>query len=283
MGEPAWGVSNTCLRAMLLLQAVCKRYGLEIGAYCAPLVRLLMVLTAPVAWPLGEWGPKGPLFCSPCGGVGWGMKSQARATAGAGGLACLQQVAHRLAQRGLTPAAARCCPPWPPLAARPAACRAPPSRQVSNLVPTLALLPSPPRQAAGLAAGRGERAVPPAGAARAGGAARGAAAGRLRWAVPGQAPEGGLWQLRAHGRRVGGLLHTCTTPALGVPCSRCADERRGAGHPGRARHGQQDGRDGDDAAEQGAPGGAGGATWDQRAAARSAPVAATCLLAPCMS
>lgn len=37
-----------------LLQAVCKRYGLEIGAYLAPLVRLLMVLTAPVAWPLGE-------------------------------------------------------------------------------------------------------------------------------------------------------------------------------------------------------------------------------------
>ena len=36
------------------MQAVCKRYGLEIGAYCAWLVRALMVVTAPVSWPLGK-------------------------------------------------------------------------------------------------------------------------------------------------------------------------------------------------------------------------------------
>lgn len=35
-------------------QAVCKRYGLEIGAYCSWLVRLLMWITFPVSWPLGK-------------------------------------------------------------------------------------------------------------------------------------------------------------------------------------------------------------------------------------
>lgn len=52
--SPAAERKQACPRAAPPLQAVCKRYGLEIGAYCAPLVRLLMVLTAPVAWPLGE-------------------------------------------------------------------------------------------------------------------------------------------------------------------------------------------------------------------------------------
>jgi hypothetical protein len=33
---------------------VCKRYGLEIGAYCSWLVRAIMVVTAPVSWPLGK-------------------------------------------------------------------------------------------------------------------------------------------------------------------------------------------------------------------------------------
>ncbi|KAL4434041.1 hypothetical protein ABPG75_000482 [Micractinium tetrahymenae] len=47
-------VTAVLLFAEIAPQAVCKRYGLEIGAYCAPLVRLLMVLTAPVAWPLGK-------------------------------------------------------------------------------------------------------------------------------------------------------------------------------------------------------------------------------------
>jgi hypothetical protein len=35
-------------------QALCKRYGLEIGAYCSWLVRLLMWVTFPVSWPLGK-------------------------------------------------------------------------------------------------------------------------------------------------------------------------------------------------------------------------------------
>lgn len=33
---------------------MCKRYGLEIGAYCSWLVRAIMVITAPVSWPLGK-------------------------------------------------------------------------------------------------------------------------------------------------------------------------------------------------------------------------------------
>src|ERR1700753_1463893 len=32
-------------------QSVCVRYGLPIGAFCAPLVLCLMWLLAPVAWP----------------------------------------------------------------------------------------------------------------------------------------------------------------------------------------------------------------------------------------
>ena len=39
--------------ALACTQAVCKRYGLEIGAYCSWLVRALMWITAPVSWPLG--------------------------------------------------------------------------------------------------------------------------------------------------------------------------------------------------------------------------------------
>lgn len=35
-------------------QALCKRYGLEIGAYCSWIVRLLMWITFPVSWPLGK-------------------------------------------------------------------------------------------------------------------------------------------------------------------------------------------------------------------------------------
>lgn len=36
------------------LQAVCSRYGLSIGGHAAPVVRLLMWLTAPVSWPIGK-------------------------------------------------------------------------------------------------------------------------------------------------------------------------------------------------------------------------------------
>lgn len=56
------GMHNTCVlmphQGLPLppcsAQAVCKRYGLEIGAYCSWLVRLLMWITFPVSWPLGK-------------------------------------------------------------------------------------------------------------------------------------------------------------------------------------------------------------------------------------
>ncbi|PRW32510.1 Metal transporter CNNM4 [Chlorella sorokiniana] len=35
-------------------QAVCKRYGLQVGAYLAWFVRFLMLLTAPITWPIGK-------------------------------------------------------------------------------------------------------------------------------------------------------------------------------------------------------------------------------------
>jgi CBS domain containing-hemolysin-like protein len=38
----------------ILPQAVCKRYGLEIGAHLSWLVRLIMLLTFPVSWSLGR-------------------------------------------------------------------------------------------------------------------------------------------------------------------------------------------------------------------------------------
>lgn len=34
-------------------QAVCSRHGLSIGGTMAPMVRVLMVLTAPLSWPIG--------------------------------------------------------------------------------------------------------------------------------------------------------------------------------------------------------------------------------------
>ncbi|EFN57253.1 hypothetical protein CHLNCDRAFT_16812, partial [Chlorella variabilis] len=47
-------VTAILIFAEIAPQAVCKRYGLEIGAYCSWLVRGLRVLTAPVAWPLAK-------------------------------------------------------------------------------------------------------------------------------------------------------------------------------------------------------------------------------------
>eukprot|EP00775_Hariotina_reticulata_P005516 gene5516-5751_t len=38
----------------ILPQAVCSRYGLEIGGYTAPMVRLLMLLSAPLSWPISK-------------------------------------------------------------------------------------------------------------------------------------------------------------------------------------------------------------------------------------
>ncbi|PNH02194.1 hypothetical protein TSOC_011858 [Tetrabaena socialis] len=38
----------------IIPQSVCSRYGLAIGANLAPLVRLLMWLCSPIAWPMGR-------------------------------------------------------------------------------------------------------------------------------------------------------------------------------------------------------------------------------------
>lgn len=38
----------------IIPQAVCTRYGLAVGASCAPFVRLLMLITAPIAWPISK-------------------------------------------------------------------------------------------------------------------------------------------------------------------------------------------------------------------------------------
>lgn len=51
----------------ILPQAVCSRYGLSIGGHAAPVVRLLMWLTAPISWPIGkglDWmlGKEQPVF-----------------------------------------------------------------------------------------------------------------------------------------------------------------------------------------------------------------------------
>lgn len=48
-------------------QAVCSRYGLSIGGHAAPVVRLLMWMTAPISWPIGkglDWmlGKEQPVF-----------------------------------------------------------------------------------------------------------------------------------------------------------------------------------------------------------------------------
>eukprot|EP00931_Biecheleriopsis_adriatica_P055859 TRINITY_DN33106_c0_g1_i1.p1 TRINITY_DN33106_c0_g1~~TRINITY_DN33106_c0_g1_i1.p1 ORF type:complete len:403 (-),score=74.05 TRINITY_DN33106_c0_g1_i1:27-1235(-) len=38
----------------IIPQAVCKSYGLAVGAASAPLVRLLLVICSPIAWPIGK-------------------------------------------------------------------------------------------------------------------------------------------------------------------------------------------------------------------------------------
>ena len=35
-------------------QAVCVRYGLAIGGACAPMVHFMMILFAPIAWPIAK-------------------------------------------------------------------------------------------------------------------------------------------------------------------------------------------------------------------------------------
>lgn len=68
-------VTAILIFAEIAPQAVCKRYGLEIGAYCSWLVRFLMVVTAPVSWPLGKVrrpAPAATLGCQLGGRVGGG-------------------------------------------------------------------------------------------------------------------------------------------------------------------------------------------------------------------
>ena len=38
----------------IIPQAICSKYGLAVGAYSAWLVRLLMYVCAPVAWPISK-------------------------------------------------------------------------------------------------------------------------------------------------------------------------------------------------------------------------------------
>ena len=71
----------------IIPQAACKSYGLQIGAYAAPFVRVLMFLTAPLSYPIG-WlldhvlgEEHTALFRCACG-VGWGC------VGGKGGLCC---------------------------------------------------------------------------------------------------------------------------------------------------------------------------------------------------
>ncbi|EFN59369.1 hypothetical protein CHLNCDRAFT_137839 [Chlorella variabilis] len=46
-------VTVVLLFGEIIPQAACSRYGLQIGAYSAPFVRLLMMLTAPISYPIG--------------------------------------------------------------------------------------------------------------------------------------------------------------------------------------------------------------------------------------
>ena len=47
-------VSAILLFGEIAPQAVCRRYSLHVGAYCSWLVRVVMIVTAPISWPLGK-------------------------------------------------------------------------------------------------------------------------------------------------------------------------------------------------------------------------------------
>ena len=46
--------SELLIHANLLDLQVCVRYGLAIGGVCAPLVLGMMILFAPIAWPIAK-------------------------------------------------------------------------------------------------------------------------------------------------------------------------------------------------------------------------------------
>eukprot|EP00877_Chromochloris_zofingiensis_P014184 jgi/Chrzof1/9019/Cz03g33060.t1 len=50
----ALSVSVVLVFGEVLPQAVCSRYGLQVGAYSAWFVQALMICCAPIAWPIGK-------------------------------------------------------------------------------------------------------------------------------------------------------------------------------------------------------------------------------------
>jgi metal transporter CNNM len=47
-------VSAILIFGEILPQAVCRKYSLQVGAYSSWPVRLVMIVTAPISWPLGK-------------------------------------------------------------------------------------------------------------------------------------------------------------------------------------------------------------------------------------
>jgi len=51
---PLPSFSLNILAGEVVPQAICSRYGLMVGAYSAWFVRLLMILTMPISWPIAK-------------------------------------------------------------------------------------------------------------------------------------------------------------------------------------------------------------------------------------
>ena len=51
---PGADYNGAALAGEIIPQAVCSRYGLQVGAYSAWFVRVLMVLCAVIAWPISK-------------------------------------------------------------------------------------------------------------------------------------------------------------------------------------------------------------------------------------
>jgi metal transporter CNNM len=47
-------VSAILIFGEILPQAVCRKFGMQIGAYSSWMVRIVMIITAPISWPLGK-------------------------------------------------------------------------------------------------------------------------------------------------------------------------------------------------------------------------------------